>query len=158
LEAITIPREVLSPVLPFRSSPIKQQICELLHSLICRVKPAARRCRIAYGLEGMLNFLIFIFQSRNNVESFSLQHIISDSLFCRWLTAMTVQDYLLKFRKVNSLETLEKLFDHLNYSLTDDSDIIKMYRAADHRRAELASGGRLFDLGCVPKTVWHYVV
>ncbi len=27
---------------------------------------------------------------------------------------MTVQDYLLKFRKINSLESLEKLFDHLN--------------------------------------------
>ncbi|MEA1719031.1 oriC-binding nucleoid-associated protein, partial [Salmonella enterica subsp. enterica serovar Minnesota] len=27
---------------------------------------------------------------------------------------MTVQDYLLKFRKISSLESLEKLFDHLN--------------------------------------------
>ncbi|CAH0136551.1 transcription modulator YdgT [Erwinia aphidicola] len=71
---------------------------------------------------------------------------------------MTAQDYLLKFRKVNSLETLEKLFDHLNYSLNDDGEIIQMYRAADHRRAELVSGGRLFDLGRVPKTVWRYVV
>lgn len=71
---------------------------------------------------------------------------------------MTVQDYLLKFRKVSSLETLEKLYDHLNYSLTDNQDIINMYRAADHRRAELASGGRLFDLGCVPKSVWRYVI
>ncbi|ECW8839290.1 oriC-binding nucleoid-associated protein, partial [Salmonella enterica] len=26
---------------------------------------------------------------------------------------MTVQDYLLKFRKISSLESLEKLFDHL---------------------------------------------
>ena len=32
---------------------------------------------------------------------------------------MTVLDYLLKFRKISSLESLEKLFDHLNYSLTD---------------------------------------
>ncbi|EGI27850.1 putative cytoplasmic protein [Escherichia coli TA206] len=32
-----------------------------------------------------------------------------------------------------------------------------MYRAADHRRAELVSGGRLFDLGQVPKSVWRYV-
>ncbi|EOT9914164.1 TPA: oriC-binding nucleoid-associated protein, partial [Escherichia coli] len=24
-------------------------------------------------------------------------------------------------------------------------------------RAELVSGGRLFDLGQVPKSVWHYV-
>ncbi|ENH6819547.1 transcription modulator YdgT [Salmonella enterica] len=59
---------------------------------------------------------------------------------------MTVQDYLLKFRKISSLESLEKLFDHLNYTLTDDMDIVNMYRAADHRRAELVSGGRLFDV------------
>ena len=70
---------------------------------------------------------------------------------------MTVQDYLLKFRKISSLESLEKLFDHLNYTLTDDSDMINMYRAADHRCAELISGGRLFDVGQVPKSVWHYV-
>ena len=71
---------------------------------------------------------------------------------------MSIHDYLLKFRKVNNLESLEKLFDHLNYTLTEDSEIILMYRAADHRRAELASGGRLFDPGRVPKTLWPYVV
>ncbi|AJQ99313.1 MULTISPECIES: transcription modulator YdgT [Hafnia] len=70
---------------------------------------------------------------------------------------MTVTDYLLKFRRVSTLESLEKLFDHLNYSLNDDAEIINMYRAADHRRAELASGGRLYDVGCVPKEIWHYV-
>lgn len=71
---------------------------------------------------------------------------------------MTVQDYLLKFRKISSLESLEKLFDHLNYTLTESSEIINMYRAANHRRAELVSGGRLFDIGCVPRSVWRYVV
>ncbi|MBS5772656.1 MAG: transcription modulator YdgT [Enterobacter cloacae] len=71
---------------------------------------------------------------------------------------MTVQDYLLKFRKISSLESLEKLFDHLNYTLTESNEIINMYRAADHRRAELVSGGRLFDIGCVPRSVWRYVV
>lgn len=71
---------------------------------------------------------------------------------------MTVQDYLLTFRKISTLESLEKLFDHLNYSLTENSDIVNMYRAADHRRAELVSGGRLFDLGCVPKSLWRYVL
>ncbi|MEB4675366.1 transcription modulator YdgT [Enterobacteriaceae bacterium G50] len=70
---------------------------------------------------------------------------------------MTVLDYLLKFRKVSSLENLEKLYDHLNYSLSDTHELINMYRAADHRRAELVSGGRLFDIGQVPKSVWHYV-
>ena len=66
---------------------------------------------------------------------------------------MTVQDYLLKFRKISSLESLEKLYDHLNYTLTDDQELINMYRAADHRRAELVSGGRLFGLGQVQKTL-----
>ena len=70
---------------------------------------------------------------------------------------MTVQDYLLKFRKISSLESLEKLYDHLNYTLTDDLEMIILYSAADHRRGELVSGVRLFDLGQVPKSVWHYV-
>ncbi|MEX5410230.1 transcription modulator YdgT [Atlantibacter hermannii] len=70
---------------------------------------------------------------------------------------MTVQDYLFKFRKINSLESLEKLFDHLNYSLEGSEEIINMYRAADHRRAEIVSGGRLFDLGQVPRSVWRFV-
>ncbi len=59
---------------------------------------------------------------------------------------MTVQDYLLKFRKISSLESLEKLYDHLNYTLTDDQELINMYRAADHRRAELVSGFLLYCL------------
>lgn len=71
---------------------------------------------------------------------------------------MTAHDYLMKFRKVSTSKSLEKLFDYLNYSITDDVEIINMYRAADHRRAELAVGGRLFDLGQVPKAVWQYVV
>ena len=71
---------------------------------------------------------------------------------------MTVQDYLLKFRKINSLESLQIRFYHLNYTLSDNQEIINMYRAADHRRAELVSGGRLFNVGEVPKSVWRYVL
>lgn len=70
---------------------------------------------------------------------------------------MTVLSYILKFRKINNLESLEKLFDHLNYSLTDTHELINMYRAADHRRAELVSGGKLFNPGQVPKSVWRFV-
>lgn len=70
---------------------------------------------------------------------------------------MTVLDYLLKFRKVSSMDNLEKLYDHLNYSLTNTEELINMYRAADHRRAELVSGGRLYDVGQVPKNVWRFV-
>ncbi len=61
---------------------------------------------------------------------------------------MTVQDYLLKFRKL----VRSKVWKNC-----DDMDIVNMYRAADHRRAELVSGGRLFDVGQVPQSVWRYV-
>ncbi|CUX95650.1 OriC-binding nucleoid-associated protein [Candidatus Mikella endobia] len=71
---------------------------------------------------------------------------------------MTTYDYLLKFRKLKNSESLEKLFDYLNSSIKNDVEIINMYRAADHRRAELAAGGRLFNLGQVPKEIWRYVV
>lgn len=92
------------------------------------------------------------------MDTLAASHILGSPNSLTVSAIMTVQEYLLKFRKVSSLETLEKLFDHLNYSLTDNNEIVNMYRAADHRRAELASGGRLFDLGCVPKSVWRYVV
>ncbi|NJG42422.1 transcription modulator YdgT [Salmonella enterica] len=70
---------------------------------------------------------------------------------------MTVLDYLLKFRKISSLESLEKLFDHLHYSLTHTQEIVNMYRDADHRRAQLVSGSKLYEVGQVPKSVWRYV-
>ncbi len=54
---------------------------------------------------------------------------------------------LIKISQNQFTRSLEKLYDHLNYTLTDDQELINMYRAADHRRAELVSGGRLFDLG-----------
>lgn len=93
------------------------------------------------------------------LDSVSLVHILSHLNYITISSfIMTAYDYLLKFRKVSTIESLEKLFDHLNYSLTDNQEIINMYRAADHRRAELVSGGKLFDLGCVPKSVWRYVM
>ncbi|WP_291973026.1 transcription modulator YdgT [Candidatus Symbiopectobacterium sp.] len=71
---------------------------------------------------------------------------------------MTTAEYLFKFRKVNTLDSLEKLYDHLNYSLTDNKKIINMSRAADHRRAELSMGRKLYNLGCIPKSVWRFVL
>ncbi|WP_244664940.1 transcription modulator YdgT [Candidatus Symbiopectobacterium sp. 'North America'] len=59
---------------------------------------------------------------------------------------------------MNTLDSLEKLYDHLNYSLTDNKEIINMSRAADHRRAEFSTGGKLYDLGCIPKSVWRFVL
>ena len=66
-------------------------------------------------------------------------------------------DYLMTFRKCSSLDSLEKVYDKLNYSLTDDNEMSNMYRAADHRRAELVSG-KLFELGRVPKSLWSQVL
>ena len=92
-------------------------------------------------------------------QAFTFGEILSSLIIPTPLVLIILWTFydLLKFRKISSLESLEKLYDHLNYTLTDDQELINMYRAADHRRAELVSGGRLFDLGQVPKSVWHYV-
>ncbi len=41
---------------------------------------------------------------------------------------------------------MKNYLNHLNYSLTDTQEMVNMYRAANHRRAELVSGGKLFDV------------
>lgn len=69
---------------------------------------------------------------------------------------MTDTDYLMKFRKCSTNDTLERLYDKLNYSISDNNALANMYRAADHRRAELVAG-QLFDLGKIPKTLWSQV-
>lgn len=66
-------------------------------------------------------------------------------------------DYLMTFRKCTNLDSLEKVYDKLNYSIDNDGEMSNMYRAADHRRAELVAG-KLFDLGKVPKTLWAQVL
>jgi predicted CoA-binding protein len=66
-------------------------------------------------------------------------------------------DYLMTFRKCTSLDSVEKVYDKLNYSIDNDIEISNMYRAADHRRAELVAG-KLFDLGKIPKTLWAQVL
>ncbi|MGL4860259.1 MAG: transcription modulator YdgT [Enterobacteriaceae bacterium] len=70
---------------------------------------------------------------------------------------MSDLDYLMMFRKCSTLDSLEKLYDKLNYSISDNDLLSNMYRAADHRRAELVAH-KLFDLGKVPKSVWSQVL
>lgn len=69
----------------------------------------------------------------------------------------SILDYLMTFRKCSNLDSLEKVYDKLNYSIDNDGEMSNMYRAADHRRAELVAG-KLFDLGKVPKTLWAQVL
>lgn len=69
---------------------------------------------------------------------------------------MKAIDYLMIFRKCSTADSLEKLYDKLNYSIDNSNEMSEMYRAADHRRAELVAG-KLFDLGKIPKTLWSQV-
>lgn len=69
---------------------------------------------------------------------------------------MTDLDFLLKFRRCTTSDSLERLYDKLNFSLHDDDALMDMYRAADHRRAEIIAG-KLFNLGSIPKELWRQV-
>ncbi|WP_162286907.1 Hha/YmoA family nucleoid-associated regulatory protein [Pantoea stewartii] len=66
---------------------------------------------------------------------------------------MNKTDWLMKFRRCRSAETLETVYEHLMYSDHTDEQY-EIIRAYDHRKAELATG-KLYDR--VPAHVWKFV-
>lgn len=63
------------------------------------------------------------------------------------------QRYLLKFRRYTTLETLEKVFDHLRDKVAND-ELDALLSASDHRRAEIIHG-KFWDK--VPASAWKNV-
>lgn len=66
---------------------------------------------------------------------------------------MTRDEWLYRLRRCTSPDTLERVAEHQNYTLTGD-ELYRFNAAADHRRAELVSG-RLYDK--IPKSLWRHV-
>ncbi|EFN8966745.1 hemolysin expression modulator Hha [Escherichia coli] len=62
-------------------------------------------------------------------------------------------DWLMKLRRCNCLDTLEKIIEKNRYSLSiDDLEIFNS--AADHRLAELTMN-KLYDK--IPASVWQFI-
>ncbi|HHU1575944.1 TPA: Hha/YmoA family nucleoid-associated regulatory protein [Escherichia coli] len=66
---------------------------------------------------------------------------------------MNKLDYLLKFRRSSSLETLEKVFEHMRDNI-ESQEIVAFMSAYDHRKAEITVG-KIFDK--VPPSIWRLV-
>lgn len=66
---------------------------------------------------------------------------------------MTREEWLYRLRRCQSADTLEKVAEHQNYTLTGDA-LYLFNAAADHRRAEIVAG-RYFDK--IPKSLWRHV-
>ncbi|MBT8500544.1 hypothetical protein DH20_14355 [Pantoea agglomerans] len=63
--------------------------------------------------------------------------------------------YLLRFRRSRSADTLEKMYESMrDRGQVPPEDRDAFESAADHRRAELASG-KLWDK--IPPHIWQYV-
>ena len=63
--------------------------------------------------------------------------------------------YLLRFRRSRNPDTLEKMYESMrDRGQVPEEDTAAFEAAADHRRAELASG-RIWDK--IPPHVWQYV-
>ncbi|EMA5188349.1 hemolysin expression modulator Hha [Salmonella enterica] len=65
----------------------------------------------------------------------------------------TRQDWLFQLRKCQQRETLEKVIEKNEHSLTAE-ELITFYSAADHRLAEIIMN-KLFDK--IPVSVWQHV-
>ncbi|MCX8966599.1 hemolysin expression modulator Hha [Erwinia psidii] len=66
---------------------------------------------------------------------------------------MTREEWLFKLRKINRIDTLEKVIDKNKYELSE-RELAVFYSASDHRLAELTVG-KLFDK--VPSSVWRLI-
>ncbi|EEM1159081.1 hemolysin expression modulator Hha [Salmonella enterica] len=66
---------------------------------------------------------------------------------------MTKQEWIFRLRKCTSRETLEKVIDKNNYSLSVD-ELEHFNAAVDHRLAELTMN-KFYDK--IPAEVWKYV-
>ncbi|EDI4472425.1 hemolysin activation protein [Salmonella enterica] len=65
----------------------------------------------------------------------------------------TRQDWLFQLRKCQNQETLEKVIEKNEHSLTA-GELVIFYSAADHRLAEIIMN-KLFDK--VPASVWKHI-
>lgn len=66
----------------------------------------------------------------------------------------TKEYFLYRLRRCTKLETLERVIDHKELTLSEE-ELVVFYSAADHRLAELKMG-KLYDT--IPKSVWKYIL
>lgn len=66
---------------------------------------------------------------------------------------MTKTDWLMKFRRCHSMDTLETVYEHLMYE-GDPKEGFAITPAYDHRKAEITVN-KLFER--VPAHVWKFV-
>ena len=84
------------------------------------------------------------------------------SLSCRIITTMgrsmsekplTKTDYLMRLRRCQTIDTLERVIEKNKYELSDN-ELAVFYSAADHRLAELTMN-KLYDK--IPSSVWKFI-
>jgi len=65
---------------------------------------------------------------------------------------LTKVDYLMRLRRCQSIDTLERVIEKNKYELSDN-ELAVFYSAADHRLAELTMN-KLYDK--IPSSVWKF--
>ena len=66
---------------------------------------------------------------------------------------LTKIDYLMRLRRCQTIDTLERVIEKNKYELSDN-ELAVFYSAADHRLAELTIN-ILFDK--IPDSVWYFI-
>ena len=66
---------------------------------------------------------------------------------------LTKTDYLMRLRRCQTIDTLERVIEKNKYELSDN-ELAVFYSAADHRLAELTMN-KLYDK--IPSSVWKFI-
>ena len=91
-------------------------------------------------------------QSGKPGQSFLLVLLQSKGEFMSDKT-LTKIDYLMRLRRCQTIDTLERVIEKNKYELSDN-ELAVFYSAADHRLAELTMN-KLYDK--IPTSVWKFI-
>lgn len=111
-------------------------------------------CRIfRNGGSQVIDYSVVLSMRRKRILRVYLVRIITTMGRSMSEKPLTKTDYLMRLRRCQTIDTLERVIEKNKYELSDN-ELAVFYSAADHRLAELTMN-KLYDK--IPSSVWKFI-
>lgn len=119
--------------------------CSVVMVLICRI--------FRNGGSQVIDYSVVLSMRRKRILRVYLVRIITTMGRSMSEKPLTKTDYLMRLRRCQTIDTLERVIEKNKYELSDN-ELAVFYSAADHRLAELTMN-KLYDK--IPSSVWKFI-
>ncbi|EGJ07308.1 putative hemolysin expression-modulating protein [Escherichia coli D9] len=119
--------------------------CSAVMVLICRI--------FRNGGSQVIDYSVVLSMRRKRILRVYLVRIITTMGRSMSEKPLTKTDYLMRLRRCQTIDTLERVIEKNKYELSDN-ELAVFYSAADHRLAELTMN-KLYDK--IPSSVWKFI-